>query len=124
MFLTIVVKNTVDNIPPGVSPTPDHLPFFQDFLACLPVASRLHHLRIVATSMKERDERRKELAAGGNGGGAIGADGGPARQEVEVRLMEAGWRMADAEAEQNYAVCTRLQREIKNLEVRCCCCCW
>ncbi|CAN0160389.1 unnamed protein product, partial [Ectocarpus sp. 6 AP-2014] len=90
----------------------------KDFLACLPVASRLHHLRIVATSMKERDERRKELAAGGNGGGAIGADGGSARQEVEVRLMEAGWRMADAEAEQNYAVCTRLQREIKNLEAQ------
>ncbi|CAB1106500.1 unnamed protein product [Ectocarpus sp. CCAP 1310/34] len=90
----------------------------KDFLACLPVASRLHHLKIVATSMKERDERRKELAADGNGGGAIGADGGPARQEVEVRLMEAGWRMADAEAEQNYAVCTRLQREIKNLEAQ------
>lgn len=84
-------------------------------MACLPVASRLHHVRIVAQSMKDREERRKELAAGKKGGG--GVDGGYARQEIEVRLMEARWRMADAEADQDFSLCTRLQRDIKNLEV-------
>lgn len=66
--------------------------------------------------MKEREERRKEVAAGKEGGG--GVDGGYARRETEVRLMEARWRMADAEADQDFSLCTRLQRDIKNLEVR------
>lgn len=87
-------------------------------MACLPIASRLHHLRIVAKAMKEKDERRKELAAAGNGkGGGGGKDGGFARQEIEVRLMEAQWRMADAEADQDFSLCSRLQRDIKALEV-------
>jgi len=90
-------------------------------LACLPIASRLHHLRIVARAMKERQQRREELAAGKEGGDG-GADGGAARREIEVRLMEAQWRMADAEADQDFSLCTRLQRDIKNLEVRACRC--
>lgn len=85
-------------------------------MACLPIASRLHHLRIVGKAMKERQERREELAAGKESGGG-GADGGFARREIEIGLMEAQWRLADAEADQNYSLCTRLQRDIKNLEV-------
>lgn len=80
--------------------------------------------------MKERQERREELAAGKEGGDG-GADGGAARREIEVRLMEAQWRMADAEADQDFSLCTRLQRDIKNLEVhytvryfRCRLVCW
>lgn len=95
--------------------------FPQDFLACLPIASRLHHLKIVAKAMKERQERREELAAGKESGRG-GADGGFARREIEIRLTEAQWRMADAEADQDYSLCTRLQRDIKNLEVCGCCC--
>lgn len=60
------------------------------------------------------EERRKALGIRGRGGSG---DKGVSREEIEIRLVEAQWRMADAEAEQDYSLCTRLQRDIKELEV-------
>lgn len=70
--------------------------------------------------MEHLAERRgigTKSSIGGSPDGGSGDDG-PSRQEIEIRLLEAVWRMADAEAEQDYSLCSNLQRDMKELEVR------
>lgn len=72
----------------------------------------------------EAARRSRSLNGGGGGGGGseAGNEGGVSREEVEVGILAAQWSMADAEAEQDYTLCSRLQREIKGLEVIFCFC--
>lgn len=71
---------------------------------------------IVAKDMAAAAERRKAFAPRK---GSLGlTDGGASREEIEIRLLEAKWRMAEAEVEQDYSLCSRLQRNIKELEAR------
>lgn len=63
---------------------------------------------------KEAAERRKSMGINFR---SRGDDGNTTREDVEIRMVDTQWRLADAEQEQDFATCTRLQRNIKELEV-------
>lgn len=68
-------------------------------------------MSVFAKAQAEAAERRKSLGAG------QGGEGGVSREDIEISIIEAQWKMADAELEQDYALCSRLQRNMKELEV-------
>lgn len=78
-------------------------------------------MTIIATERGAEAERRKNATTGKrkSGGSSTGADDeAPSREEIEIRLLEAQWRLADAETEQDYSLCSKLQRDVKDLEVK------
>lgn len=76
--------------------------------------SRIHHMTILVTERGAEAERRKNSENPPNEGEESGM---LSREEIEIRLLEAEWKLVDAEAIQNYALCSKLQREMKELEV-------
>ena len=44
------------------------------------------------------------------------------REEIEISILEAQWKLVDAEAAHKFALCSKLQRDIQELEVWQACC--
>ena len=65
----------------------------------------------VAAHRAEVEEIRNALREGKLKGGEV------SREEIEISILEAQWKLADAEAAHKFALCGKLQRDIQELEV-------
>ena len=65
----------------------------------------------VAVHRAEVEEIRNALREGKLKGGEV------SREEIEISILEAQWKLVDAEAAHKFALCGKLQRDIQELEV-------
>ena len=65
----------------------------------------------VAAHRAEVEEIRNALREGKLKGGEV------SREEIEISILEAQWKLVDAEAAHKFALCGKLQRDIQELEV-------
>lgn len=86
----------------------------QNYKACPPLISKIHQLEIFVKFRKEVENQRASREKKGKQN-----DG--SREEVEITMLETQWRLADAAENHDFNLCSRLQREIRELEVRLLC---
>lgn len=78
--------------------------------------SKIHQLEVFVKFRKEVEKRKASREKEGKQKG-----GDDSREEVEISILETQWRLADAAENHDFNLCSRLQRDIRELEVRLLC---
>lgn len=73
--------------------------------------SKIYQLEIFVKFRKEVGNRRASREKEGK-------QNDNSREEVEISILETQWRLADAAENHDFNLCSRLQRDIRELEVR------